>query len=172
MSFTIHTAAVTPIRLVLGSLSHVLSKGEAHCEARKIDPAVMLAQRLYPDMLPLVVQVQIASDQSKGAVARLAQAEIPKFEDNEKTFADCQERIRKTLAFIDSLQPAQFEGAESREVTIPTRDKTLTFSGQDYLLTRALPNIFFHVTTAYDILRHNGVEIGKADFLGGGKAGS
>jgi hypothetical protein len=169
MSFTIYTAALLPMRHMLGSLSHVLNKAEAHCEARKIDPAVLLAARLYPDMLPLVTQIQIASDQSKGAAARLAQVDIPKFEDDEKTFADCQERIRKTLAFLETVKPEQFDGAEARQITIPVRDKTLTFSGQDYLLTRALPNIFFHVTTAYDILRHNGVEIGKADYLGGGK---
>jgi hypothetical protein len=169
MSFTIHAVALTSMRHMLGTLSHVLTKGEAHCEARKIDPAVMLAARLYPDMLPLLAQVQIASDQCKGAAARLAAVDIPKFEDNEQTFADCQERIRKTLAFLETLQARQFEGAESREITIPVRDQPRTFSGQDYLLTRALPNIYFHVTTAYAILRHNGVEIGKSDYLGGGR---
>ena len=169
MAFTLHTAALTPMRHMLGTLAHVLQKGATHCEARKIDPAVMLAARLYPDMLPLVTQVQIASDASKGAAARLAGVEIPKFEDNEQTFADCQERVRKTLAFLETLKPEQFAGAESREITLALRERTLKFSGQDYLLTWALPNFFFHVTTAYAILRHNGVEIGKSDYLGGGR---
>ncbi|HEX4509554.1 MAG TPA: DUF1993 domain-containing protein [Burkholderiaceae bacterium] len=169
MPFSIHTVAIMSSRHMLGSLSHVLKKAEAHCEARKIDPSVLLAARLYPDMLPLTAQVQIATDQAKGAAARLAGVDIPKFEDDEKTFPECQERIQKTLAFLETLKPAQFEGAESKEITIPARDQTLKFSGQDYLLTRALPNIYFHVTTAYDILRHNGVEIGKSDYLGGGR---
>jgi hypothetical protein len=169
MTFSIYTVAIQSTTHMLGSLSHVLKKAEAHCEARKIDPAVLLGARLFPDMLPLTAQVQIATDQAKGAAARLAGVEIPKFEDNEKTFPECQARIQKTLAFLETLKPAQFEGADTKEVTIPARDQQLKFSGQDYLLNRALPNVYFHVTTTYDILRHNGVEIGKSDYLGGGR---
>lgn len=167
MSFTVHEASVKPMRHMLKSLSTLLSKGAAHCEAKKIDPDAFLQARLYPDMFPLVRQVQIASDSAKGAAARLAGVEIPKFEDNEKTFADLQARIDKTIAFLDSLKPEQFEGAEDRQVVLQLRDRSLEFKGRDFLTTWANPNFFFHVTTAYALLRHGGVEVGKGDYLGG-----
>jgi hypothetical protein len=169
MSFSLYAAAVPPMRHMLKSLSALLSKAESHCEARKIDPAALLGARLYPDMFPLTRQVQIASDTAKGTAARLAGIEIPKFEDNETSFADLHARIDKTIAFLDSLTPAQFEGAESRRIVLELRDRTLEFSGADYLTTWASPNFMFHVTTAYALLRHNGVEIGKRDFLSGGR---
>jgi len=167
MTFSIHAATVPPMRLMLKNLSAILSKAQSHVEARKIDPAAFLASRLYPDMLPFVAQIQIASDTAKGAAARLAGVEIPKFEDNETTFAELQARIDKTIAFLDSLPEAQFEGAESRRITLPLRTRTMEFSGAEYLTTWALPNFYFHVTTAYALLRHGGVEIGKTDFLRG-----
>jgi hypothetical protein len=167
MPLTMYEASVTPMRNTLKSLSTILSKGAAHCEARKIDPNALLQSRLYPDMFPLVRQVQIATDTAKGAGARLAGIEIPSFADTETTFPELQARIDKTLAFLDSLQPSQFEGAETRQVVIPLRDRTLEFKGADYLTGWANPNFFFHVTTAYALLRHGGVEIGKRDYLGG-----
>ncbi len=167
MSYTIYAAAIPPMRRMLKNLSSVLSKAQSHCEARKIDPAALLGARLYPDMLPLTRQVQIASDTAKGAAARLAGIEIPKFEDNEASFAELQARIDKTVAFLDTVRPEQTEGSEDRGIVIVLRDRTLKFSGADYLANWAQPNFFFHVTTAYALLRHGGVEIGKSDYLGG-----
>jgi len=126
----------------------------------------LLNARLFPDMYPLTRQVQIATDMSKGAAARLAGLEIPKYEDNETTFAELQARIAKTIAFLDTIKPAQLEGSEARAVVISVRKIDLKFTGQDYLLKWVNPNVYFHVTTAYNILRHNGVELGKQDFLG------
>jgi hypothetical protein len=167
MSFTMYDASVKPMRHMLRSLSSVLSKAAAHCEAKKIEPAALLQSRLYPDMFPLVRQVQIASDSAKGAAARLAGVEVPKFEDTEATFPELQARIDKTIAFLDTLKPEQFTGAEDRQVVLQLRDRSLEFKGGDFLATWANPNFFFHVTTAYALLRHGGVEIGKSDFLGG-----
>jgi hypothetical protein len=167
MSFSMYDASVKPMRHMLRSLSTVLSKGAAHCETKKIDPNALLQSRLYPDMFPLVRQVQIASDSAKGAAARLAGVEVPKFEDTETTFAELQARIDKTIAFMDTLKPEQFVGAEDRQVVLQLRDRSLEFKGGDFLGTWANPNFFFHVTTAYALLRHGGVEIGKGDFLGG-----
>lgn len=150
----------------LGNLSAVLDKASAHAEARKFDPALLLAARLYPDMFPLTKQVQIACDYAKGSVARLAGQEPPKFDDSETTIDALKARIAKTVDFVQGFTPAQFAGAEEREVQLKIRDKTLTFKGQPYLAHVALPNFFFHVTTAYDILRHVGVELGKRDFIG------
>ncbi len=143
------------------------SAAEAHCEARKIDPKAFLASRLYPDMLPFTAQVQIATDTAKGAGARLANVEIPKFEDGEVSFADLQARLDKTVAFLDTLSEAQFDGADTRTITLKLRDRNRDFTGADYLTTWANPNFFFHVTTAYALLRHGGVEIGKTDYLSG-----
>jgi hypothetical protein len=168
MPLSMYTATLQPLRLMLKNLSALLAKGEAHCTARGIDPNAFLTARLYPDMLPLKSQVQIASDTAKGAGARLAKVDMPKFEDNETTFADLQARIEKTLAFLDTLTEAQFEGSDSRMVTLPLRTGTVESTGADYLFNRALPNFFFHVTTAYALLRHGGVEIGKNDYLSGG----
>jgi hypothetical protein len=167
MSLSMYAASVKPMRLLLKNLSVVIAKAEAHCEARKIDPKAFLASRLYPDMLPFTAQVQIAADTAKGAAARLAEVEIPKFEDDETTFADLRARLDKTVAFLDTLTEAQFEGADSRIVALKLRDRTQEFTGADYLTTWANPNFFFHVTTAYALLRHGGVEIGKRDYLAG-----
>jgi hypothetical protein len=149
----------------LTALSGILKKAEAHCAAKKIDPAVMLSQRLYPDMFPLTRQIQIAADAAKGAGARLAGVEVPSFPDDEKTFDELHARIAKTIAFLKSLDAKSFDGAEGRNVVIKVRGQDMTFKGGDYLRTWALPNFFFHLTTAYNILRHNGLEIGKPDYL-------
>jgi hypothetical protein len=170
MSLSMYTATVAPLRAILKNLSAILAKAEAHCEAKKIDPNVFLTARLYPDMLPFTAQVQIATDNAKGAAARLTGVEIPKFEDNEKSFPELQARIAKTIAFLDSLTEAQFEGAAQRDIVLPLRSGKLEFKGADYLLHFAMPNVYFHVTTAYALLRHGGVEIGKMDYLRGGAA--
>jgi hypothetical protein len=166
MKISMYNASIPTIVRALTNLIDVLDKGAAHAEARKIDPAVMVNSRLYPDMFPLVKQVQIASDISKGGAARLAQVDPPAFEDNEASFPDLVARLRKTIAFLETLKPEQFDGSEDRTVTWQTRTSTKSMQGMPYLLHHVLPNVFFHVTTAYDILRHNGVEIGKQDFLG------
>lgn len=148
----------------LKGLKGVLAKAAAHVEAKKLDPDALLKARLYPDMFPLVRQVQIAGDFAKGAAGRLAQAELPAYEDNEITFADLQARLDKTIAFIEGLGGA-IEGSETRDIVLVRRGESQTFKGKAYLFEQALPNFWFHVTTAYAILRHNGVEIGKKDFL-------
>ena len=170
MSLSMYTATVVPYRSILKNLSAVIAKAEAHCEAKKIDPSVFLTSRLYPDMLPFTAQVQIATDNAKGAAARLAAVEIPKFEDNEKSFPELQARLDKTIAFLDTLTEAQFAGAEDRDIVLQQRSGTLEFKGATYLLQYANPNVYFHVTTAYALLRHGGVEIGKRDYLKGGAA--
>jgi len=166
MSVNLYQVSVPTYIHSLKALAGVLDKGAKHAEAKGIDPAVLLGSRLYPDMLPLVKQVQIASDNSKGGAARLAGVEPPKFEDNEATFAELQARIHKTIAYLETLKPEQFNGAEERTITLQTRTGQTSFTGLKFLLHSSLPNFFFHCTTAYDILRHNGVEIGKRDFLG------
>jgi hypothetical protein len=161
-----YDATIPTLKRTLSNLSVILKKGEEHAEAKKIEHAVLLNARLFPDMYPLTKQVQIATDMSKGAAARLARIEIPKYEDNETSFAELQARIAKTIEFIETVNPVQMEGSEAREVTITIRKVDLKFTGQDYLLKWVNPNVYFHVTTAYNILRHNGVELGKPDFLG------
>jgi hypothetical protein len=152
---------------MLGGLKDVLSLAEAHATARKIDPQALLQARLFPDMFALVRQVQIAADFAKGVSARLAGVAVPSYDDVEQTFAELHARIDKTLAFIDGLQPAQFEGCETREiVTQAGTPKEKRFQGQSYLLNYGLPHFFFHVTTAYAILRHSGVEVGKKNYIG------
>lgn len=155
-----------PLKRTLNSLLLILKKAEAHANTKNIEHSVLLNGRLFPDMYQLIRQVQIATDMSKGAAARLADLEIPKYEDFETTFAELQARITKTLIFIDSIKPAQLDGAESREITITVRKIDLHFTGHAYLFEWVLPNVYFHVATAYNILRHNGVELGKSDFLG------
>jgi len=162
---TIYDASVTTFTRALTNLIHVLEKGAAHAEAKKIEPSVLIQSRLYPDMFPLVKQVQIASDVAKIGISRLAQVEPPKYEDNEATFADLIERLRKTVKYLETLKPAQFDDG-SRMVTFPTQGDSKTWPASRYLYTRVIPNVFFHCTTGYNILRHNGVEIGKGDFLG------
>jgi len=148
------------------NLVAILAKGAAYAEAKKIDPTVLVNSRLYPDMFPLVRQVQIASDAAKGCGARLAGQEPPKFEDNETTFPELLARIDKTIAYLETLKPEQINGSEGKTITLQIRKNTMTFLGMPFLLNFALPNFYFHVTTAYDILRHCGVEIGKQDFIG------
>ena len=166
MAITMHSASAPVFTRQLKGLLNWFDKAEAHAQARKFDTANYLQARLAPDMLPLVSQIRIASDTSKGCMARLAGMEIPKFEDNEKTLDECRERVRKTLDFIASVPAEAVNGSESREIVIPRRTgEPLTFDGEFYLKHWALPNFFFHVTTAYALLRHNGVELGKQDFL-------
>jgi uncharacterized protein len=167
MTMTMYEASIPTFLHTLRSLRILLEKGLAHAEAKKFDPAVLAASRLYPDMFPLTRQVQIASDAAKGAAARLAGVDAPKFEDAETTIPELIARVDKTIDYLQSVQPAQIDGSEERTITIPTPRGPLTFPGKVYLRHWALPNFFFHVTTAYNILRHNGVEIGKADYLGG-----
>ena len=161
-----HSMSVPIFVKTLGNLSAILDKAAAHAEAKKIDPAVLLASRLYPDMFPLTKQVQVACDFAKGTVARLAGQEPQKYDDNETTIEALKARIAKTVDYVQGFQAAQFAGAEERDVQMKIRDQTLTFKGLSYLAHMALPNFFFHATTAYDILRHNGVELGKRDFIG------
>ena len=166
MSLSMYQASVPVFVQILGALGNVLGKAEAHADAKKIDPAVLMASRLAPDMLPLSRQLHIACDFAKGATARLAGIEVPSWPDDEKTFAEFRARIGKTSEYVQGFKPAQIDGSEGREITLKMRDATRTFEGRPYLLHFVLPNFFFHATTAYDILRHNGVELGKRDFLG------
>ena len=166
MSISMYQASAPRFANMLNNLSALLDKAQAHCEAKKIDPTVLTAWRLAPDMFPLSRQVQIACDTAKGAVARLAGAEIPKHEDTEKTFAELKERIAKTVAFIKGFKAAQIDGSEEKDILLKLQGRDVTFKGMQYLLGFAYPNFYFHVTTSYDILRHNGVEIGKRDFIG------
>jgi hypothetical protein len=160
-----YDASVPTITRALNNLIHVLEKGAAHAEAKKIEQTVLTSSRLFPDMFPLTKQVQIATDVAKLGTSRIAQVEAPKFEDNETTFAELIERVRKTLAHLATLKPEQFDDG-ARMVTFPTQKESFTWPAARYLYQRVLPNVFFHSTTTYNILRHNGVEIGKADFLG------
>ncbi|MDH0896747.1 MULTISPECIES: DUF1993 domain-containing protein [unclassified Pseudomonas] len=166
MSLSLYQASVPQFVRMFGNLSAILDKAAAHAEARKIDPAVLLDARLAPDMHPLTRQVQIASDAAKGCAARLAGVEVPSFADTESSFAELQARIGRTLEFIGSLTPEQIDSGEGREIVLKVPGSELRFSGPDYLLHFVLPNFYFHVTTAYAILRHNGLEIGKMDYLG------
>ncbi|MBL0143500.1 MAG: DUF1993 domain-containing protein [Betaproteobacteria bacterium] len=166
MNISMYQASVPTFTRVLANLAAVLEKAASHAEAKKLDPAVLMGSRLYPDMFPLVKQVQIAADAAKGGAARLAQVEPPAYEDNEASFADLVARLRRTIAYLETLKPEQIDGSEDRTVTWKTRTATKSMHAMPYLLNHVLPNLYFHVTTAYAILRHNGVEIGKGDFLG------
>lgn len=166
MQLSMHQASAVSFVNVLTNLLAVLKKAEAYAIAKKIDPAVLVNARLAPDMFPLARQVQIASDQSKGCVSRLAGQEPPSYADNEQTFAELYARLEKTIAHIQSIKPAQLDGSDTRTIELKQRDRTRTFHGLGYLFDYVYPNFYFHVTTAYDILRHNGVEIGKGDFMG------
>ena len=161
-----YDSSLAPMSHSLKALAAILKKAEAYCEARKIDPNALLTARLFPDMLPLIRQVLIATDHVKGCGARLTGTANPSFPDEEKTFAELQGRIAKTLDFAGSLKREQFAGAETRTVTIKVGGKDVELTGAAYLSSSALPNFYFHVTTAYNILRHNGVELGKKDFMG------
>jgi len=166
MTLSMYAASVPVFRRALTQLGAVLDKGEAFAAARKIEPAVLLNARLAPDMFPLIRQVQIASDHAKGCASRLAGVEVPSWPDDEASFEQLQGRIRRTIEYLDGIKPAQIDGSEARPIKLAMRTITLNFSGQDYLLGFVLPNLFFHCTTAYAILRHNGVELGKRDFIG------
>ena len=152
---------------MLSNLDKILTKAQGDAEARKIDPQVLMNARLAPDMFPFVRQVQITTDQAKGGSSRLAGLEPPKWPDEEKSFADLHARIAKTIAHLKTFKPAQFEGAETRAIELKFPNATLKFTGKDYFLNFVVPNFYFHYTTAYAILRHNGVPIGKRDFTGG-----
>jgi len=166
MSHSMYVATVPPIVRSLTNLRSILEKAVAYAEARKIDSSVLINARLYPDMYPLSRQVQIATDVAKGAVSRLAGVEPPKYEDNEASFPELLARIDKTIALLESFSPEQIDGSEDKTINLAMHGKTITFEGLPYLLNYVLPNVYFHVATAYAILRHNGVEIGKKDFLG------
>jgi uncharacterized protein len=166
MTLSMYQASVPVFARGLENLGSILAKVAAHAEAKKIEPGIFINARLAPDMFPLARQVQIASDAAKGCIARLAGAEVPSYPDTESTFPELRERIAKTVAFVQGFTAAQIDGSEERSVTLKMRSGDMAFRGQDYLLKLALPNFFFHVTTAYDILRHNGVEVGKMDYLG------
>jgi uncharacterized protein len=161
-----YQASVPVFVRALNNLAALLEKAAAHAEAKKIDPAVLMSTRLFPDMLPLARQVQIASDSAKGGAARLAGSEPPKYEDNEKSFPELIARLRNTVAYLESIKPEQIDGCEDRTVSWKTQTTTRTMQGMPYLLSHVTPNVYFHVTTAYAILRHCGVEVGKQDFLG------
>jgi uncharacterized protein len=164
MSF--HDAVVPAFLQILGSLSGILTKAEAHCKAKNIQPEVLLGARLYPDMLPLTKQIQIASDFAAKTCARLTGNEVPSTPDTEKTFDELKQRLASTADYVRAFKPAQFEGADSRDVTFPVGPTSMTLKGQQFLNAFAFPNFYFHAATAHGILRHNGVEIGKRDFLG------
>ncbi|HMK13582.1 MAG TPA: DUF1993 domain-containing protein [Burkholderiales bacterium] len=166
MKISMYEASIPVFIRMSKNLVAILAKGAAYAEAKKIDPTVLVNSRLYPDMFPLVRQVQIASDAAKGCGARLAGQEPPKFEDNETTFPELLARIDKTIAYLETLKPEQINGSEGKTITLQIRKNMMTFLGMPFLLNFALPNFYFHVTTAYDILRHCGVEIGKQDFIG------
>lgn len=167
MSLTMYSASAPVFTRVLGSMLAWLDRAEAHAQARSFDPTNYLGLRLAPDMLPFSRQIQIASDGAKGCMSRLAGTEIPKWEDNEGTLDELRARIRRTLDHVQSFSPAQLEGSDSREIAIPMRSgDTLRFDGESFLKYFALPNFYFHATTTYALLRHAGVELGKADFLG------
>ena len=166
MAMSMYQASIPQFIKMLSNLSNILKKGEEFAKAKNIDGTVLVGSRLAADMFPLAKQVQIACDQVKNGMARLAGVEPPKFDDNESTFAELQERIAKTIAFAKSIKPEQVDGTEAKEIKFSIREWNFEFVGDQYLMTWIIPNFYFHVTTAYNILRHNGVEIGKSDFLG------
>lgn len=166
MPLSMYEVSVPALKQTLGSLAAILRKAAEYAQSRQIDPAVLLNARLFPDMFPLVRQIQIATDQAKGCAARLAKVDIPKFDDTETTIDQLQARIAQTIAFLDSFTPQQIDGSEDADIVLQIHELKLEFKGQAYLLKWVLPNFYFHATTAYDILRHNGVDIGKRDFLG------
>jgi hypothetical protein len=166
MPISMYQASVPAFLQMLNSLAAILDKAEAFAAERKIDPAVLLGYRLAPDMFALARQVQIATDHAKGCCARLAGVEVPKYPDDETTFADLRARIARTIDFVQSFEPGDIDGSEERELTITAGSRELRFKGQQYLVNFALPNFYFHLTTAYAILRHCGLPIGKRDYMG------
>jgi len=167
MSISMHSASAPIFVRMLGNVLNWLDKAQAHAEARRFDPANYLTARLAPDMLPFTRQVQIASDAAKGCMARLAGVEVPKWEDNEAGFDELRARLRRTIDYVKSFSAAQIDGSESRNIVIPMRDaEALNLDGETFLKHFALPNFFFHCTATYMLLRHNGVDVGKGDYLG------
>jgi len=166
MSMTMHSASVPVFVRMFANATQWLDKAEAFARAKKFEPEILLAARLAPDMLPLAKQIQIACDAAKFCVARLAGVESPKFEDNETTLEDLRARIRKTSDYVQSVPAAQIVGSDDRDIAVPRRDGSIIMKGEAYLKHFVLPNFFFHMTTTYALLRHNGVELGKIDFLG------
>ena len=167
MTMSMYQASIPQFEKMLINLSNILKKGEAFAKEKNIDGAVLVNGRLAPDMFPLSKQIQIACDQVKNGLARLAGVEAPKFDDHESTFEQLQERIAKTIAFAKTITPAQLEGSETKEIKFSIKEWNFEFVGDQYLLTWIIPNFYFHITTAYNIVRHNGVQIGKSDYLGG-----
>lgn len=166
MTLSIHQASVPVFVQGLKGLKGVLTKAQAHVEAKGLDPEALLKARLYPDMFPLIRQAQIATDFAKGCAARLAGIEVPAWDDVETSFPELIARVERAIAYVEGLDPGAFTGAEDRDITLVRRGETSVVKGLAYLQTQAQPNFFFHLTTAYAILRHNGVEVGKRDFLG------
>lgn len=165
MSLSLYQASVPAFQKHLAALDAILDKTAAYAAAKKIDPAVLLSSRLYPDMFDLTRQVQATTDFAKAASARLAGLPVPSFTDTEKSIPELKERVAKTLAFLETIKPEQMEGSETKQFTIKVGPNDMTFTGLDYLLHFAMPNFYFHAATAYGILRHNGLEIGKRDFM-------
>ena len=170
MSITMHSASVPIFVRMLANLTTWLDKAEAHAAAKKFDTSVYLGTRLAPDMLPFTKQIQIACDTVKFCVARLAGVEAPKFDDTETTLAELRERVNATIAYVKSVPAAQIDGSEDKDITIPRRDGSMVMKGEAYLKHYVLPNTFFHLTTAYALLRHHGVDLGKVDYLGAPKS--
>jgi uncharacterized protein len=169
MSISMYSASVPVFQRMLGNLSHFLDKAQAYADSKKFDTAVLVNSRLAPDMLNFATQIRIACDASKLAISRIAGIEVPKFEDKETTFDELKARIQKTLDYLATVKPEQLNGTEAKDITFPVgrEGQTRTLSGEDYLKHWATPNMYFHVTTAYALLRHNGVDLGKTDFLMG-----
>ena len=169
MALSMYTASVPVFQHMLRNLSHLLERGEQHAAARKFDPVALTTYRLAPDMLPFTRQVLIACDVVKNGVMRISGVEAPKFEDQEATFGELRERVQKTIDYLEKVPAGALDGTEDKEITFPVGPDTRTMKGQAYLTTWMVPNFFFHITTAYAILRHNGVEVGKRDYLVGGQ---
>ena len=166
MTISMYQVSIPRFVHMLNNLAAILDRAQAYAEAKKIDAATLPSARLYPDMLPLTSQVRIACDTAKRAAAMLAGVENPAYEDNETTIPELKARIEKTVAFLGTIKPAQIDGTEAKDLVVKVGGKDTPFKGMQFLLARAIPNFYFHVTTAYDILRHNGLDVGKKDFLG------
>jgi hypothetical protein len=166
MSISMHSASVPIFVRMLGNMNTWLEKAEAHAKEKKFESSVYLSSRLAPDMLPFTAQIQIACDAAKFCMSRISGVDGPKFEDNEVTLAELRERINKTIAYVSSVPADAIDGTDAKDITVPRRAGPMLMKGETYLKQFVLPNFFFHVTTVYALLRHNGVELGKADFLG------
>ncbi|MEO7760382.1 MAG: DUF1993 domain-containing protein [Casimicrobiaceae bacterium] len=166
MTISMYQASIPRFVNMLGNLSAILDKAQAHVDAKKLDELALTGYRLFPDMLPMSKQVQIACDTAKGLAARVAGVPIPAFEDNEKTLGELKTRIAKTIDFLNTIKPEQIDGTEDKDIVIKRGDKETHYKGMQFLLGHAVPNVYFHVATTYNILRHNGIEIGKRDYLG------